>query len=60
MANDNGGGAGTTMLAVIVGGILVVLVMVFAFGGFPGMHGGAKGPSVTINAPSVPSPTATR
>jgi len=55
MANDNGGGAGTTMLAVIVGGILVVLVMVFAFGGFPGMHGGAKGPSVTINAPAVPT-----
>lgn len=53
MANDNGGGAGTTLLAVIVGGILVVMVAVFAFGGFPGMHGGAvKGPSVTINAPS--------
>jgi len=52
MANDNGGGAGTTLLAVIVGGILVVLVAVFAFGGFPGMHGGAKGPSVTINAPN--------
>ena len=56
MANDNGGGAGTTMLAVIVGGILVVLVAVFAFGGFPGMHA-AKGPSVTINAPSIPSTT---
>jgi len=52
MANDNGGGAGTTLLAVIVGGILVVLVAFFAFGGFPGMHGGAKGPSVTINAPN--------
>lgn len=57
MADNNGGGAGTTLLAVIVGGILVVLVAVFAFGGFPGMHGGAKGPSLTINAPA---PTTTR
>ena len=56
MANDHGGGAGTTLLAVIVGGILVVMVAVFAFGGFPGMHA-AKGPSVTINAPSIPSTT---
>ena len=57
MADDSGGGSGNTLLAVIVGGILVVLVAFFAFGGFPGMHGGAKGPSVTINAPA---PTTTR
>ena len=49
MADGNGGGAGTTFLAVIVGGVLVVMVAVFALGGFPGMH--QKGPSLTITAP---------
>jgi hypothetical protein len=47
---DNGGGAGTTLLAVIVGGILVVLVAIFAFGGIPGI--GHKTASVTITAPT--------
>ena len=50
MADNNGGGAGTTFLAVIVGGILVLLVALFAFGGIPGMQ--QKGPSLTINAPT--------
>ena len=57
MADNNGGGSGTTLLAVIVGGLLVLMGAFFAFGGFPGMHGGAKGPSLTINAPA---PTTTR
>ena len=52
MADGNGGGAGTTLLAVIVGGILVVLVAFFAFGGFPGMQH-KSGASLTITAPAT-------
>jgi hypothetical protein len=35
MADGSGGNA---MLGLIVGGVLVVVVLIFAFGGFPGMQ----------------------
>jgi hypothetical protein len=51
MADNSGGNA---MLGVVIGGILVVLLVVFLFGGF-GSFGGSK--SVNIKPPAA---TATR
>jgi hypothetical protein len=62
--------AGNTLLAVIIGGILVVMVAFFAFGGFNGMQDQANGgdltiiednPDVTVELPDVnvsPAPPA--
>ena len=47
MADNNNGG--NTFLALIVGGLLVLVVGFFVLGGFPGQK--ASGPSVTITAP---------
>jgi hypothetical protein len=46
---DNGNGAGNTLLAVLVGALLMV-VIVFIFVGFPGHRGSASGgaPSATV------------
>jgi len=46
--------SGTTMLAVIVGGIVVVLVALFAFGAFESRAPDA-GTSISVETPSVPS-----
>jgi hypothetical protein len=50
---DNSGGAGS-MLGVIIGGVLVVMLVVFLFGGFG--WSGTKGVDVTLKAPNVTSP----
>ena len=50
---DDSGGAGS-MLGVIIGGVLVVVLVVFLFGGF-GSFGG-KSVDVSVKAPSVSSP----
>jgi hypothetical protein len=47
MADNSGGNA---MLGVVIGGILVVLVVVFMFGGF-GNLGGSKSVDVNIKPP---------
>ncbi len=52
MADGNGGGGTNTLLAVIVGGLLVVGVAFFVFGGFPGHSAAPSGPSITVKAPS--------
>jgi hypothetical protein len=57
---DDNGGFGNTLLAVIVGGLLVVVVTIFAFGGFPEPRVGTSGSSLSFNAPSAPAPTTTR
>jgi hypothetical protein len=56
MADGNGGG-GTTILAVIVGAIIVIAVGFMAFGGFPGMRGSGD-TNVRIEAPDLPKPAA--
>jgi hypothetical protein len=48
---DNNGGSGTTVLALIVGALVVLVVALFMFGGIPGMGSANKAPSVTITAP---------
>jgi hypothetical protein len=50
MADNSGGG--NAMMGVIIGGILVVLVAVFLFGGFGGL-GGSKSVDVNVKPPSV-------
>jgi hypothetical protein len=50
---DGTGGAGS-MLGVIIGGIIVVLLVVFLFGGFGGF--GGKSVDVSVKAPSISSP----
>ena len=47
MADNSGGNA---MLGVVIGGILVVLVVVFMFGGFSNF-GGSKSVDVNIKPP---------
>lgn len=49
MADGNGNG-GTTVLALVVGALLVLVVGLFMFGGIPGMHKDS-GPSITVTAP---------
>ena len=54
MADDSGGNA---MLGLILGGLLVFVVLVFAFGwGFQGQ----KTASVNIEAPKINVPSTTR
>jgi hypothetical protein len=47
---DNSGGS-TTVLAFIVGALLIAVVGLFVFRGFPGSKA-PSGPSVTITAPA--------
>ena len=47
MADNSGGNA---MLGVVIGGVLVVLLVVFLFGGF-GNFGGSKSVDVNIKPP---------
>lgn len=47
MADNSGGNA---MLGVVIGGILVVMLVVFLFGGF-GNFGGTKSVDVNIKPP---------
>lgn len=46
---DNSGGVG--ILGVIIGAVLVIGIVIFVFGGFPG--GGGKSTTVNINPPAV-------
>ena len=52
--SDNSGG--NAMIGVVIGGILVVMLVVFLFGGF-GSFGGSKSVDVNIKPPAA---TATR
>ena len=52
MAGDNGGG-GNTLLALIVGGLLVAVAMFAVFGGFQGRDN--DGPSIKVELPD-PTP----
>ena len=47
---DNSGNSGVTMLAFIVGALLVAVVGFFVFRGFPGAA--PSGPSITVTAPT--------
>jgi hypothetical protein len=47
---DNNGGGGNTLLALIVGGLLVFVVLIFVFGGFPGL---SRHDTITIQTPKV-------
>ncbi len=49
---DDSGGAGS-MLGVIIGGVLVLLVVVFLFGGFGSF--GAKSVDVSVKGPNITS-----
>lgn len=49
---DNSGSGGNAMLGVVIGGILVVLLVVFMFGGF-GSFGGSKSVDVNIKPPAT-------
>jgi hypothetical protein len=53
MADNSGGNA---MLGVVIGGILVVLLVVFLFGGF-GNFGGSKSVDVNIKPPATTGTT---
>lgn len=49
---DNSGGGSTTILAFIVGALLIAVVGLFVFrGGIPGKPAAPSGPSITITAP---------
>ena len=53
---DNSGGNG--MLGVVIGGILVVLLVVFLFGGFGNFgFGGSKSVDVNIKPPAATGST---
>ncbi len=52
MADNSGSNA---MLGLIIGGILVFVVLVFAFGWYPG---GTRTADVNINAPKIEVPSA--
>jgi hypothetical protein len=54
MADNSGGGS--AMLGVVIGGILVVLLVVFLFGGF-GNFGGSKSVDVNIKPPAATGST---
>jgi hypothetical protein len=54
MADNSGGG--NAMLGVVIGGILVVLLVVFLFGGF-GTFGGSKSVDVNIKPPATTGST---
>ena len=49
---DNSGSGGNAMLGVVIGGILVVMLVVFLFGGF-GIFGGSKSGDVNIKPPAA-------
>jgi hypothetical protein len=51
---DNSGG--TAMLGVVIGGIIVVLLVVFLFGGF-GNFGASKSVDVNIKPPATTGST---
>lgn len=51
MANDNGGGS-TTMIALVVGALLVLVIGLYATGSFGPRQDTT---SVTIDAPTVPA-----
>ena len=54
---ENGGG--NTGLALIVGGLVVLVALFFVFGGvdiFNGGGGGGPDVNVTVDAPAVPAP----
>ena len=52
MADNSGGGS--AMLGVVIGGILVVLLVVFLFGGFGNLGiGGTKSVDVNIKPPAA-------
>ncbi|MES2473415.1 MAG: hypothetical protein V4601_11330 [Pseudomonadota bacterium] len=48
---DNSGGGSTTILAFIVGALLIAVVGLFFFRGMPAKQV-ASGPSITITAPA--------
>ncbi len=50
MADNSGGGS--AMLGVVIGGIIVVALVVFLFGGF-GNFGGSKSVDVNIKPPAA-------
>jgi hypothetical protein len=50
MADDSGS---NTMLGLLVGGLIVFVVLVFAFGWWPG---GTKTAEVNINTPKIEAP----
>ena len=52
MADNSGGNA---MLGVVIGGILVVMLVVFLFGGFGNFGGGSKSVDVNIKPPVTTS-----
>jgi hypothetical protein len=49
---DNNGGGGMPVIAFALGGMLVLLALIFAFGGFPGMRSGPDGPNITDETPA--------
>jgi len=53
MSDNSGGGA---MLGVVIGGIIVVMLVVFLFGGF-GSIGGTKSVDVNIKPPATTGST---
>lgn len=54
MADNSGGG--NTMLALIVGGLVVIVILVFVFGG--GFGFGSKSVDVNVKTPNVTAPAA--
>lgn len=53
MANDSGS---TGILGVIIGVLLVLGLLYFAFGERMGIRGSGPSTSVTVNTPKAPSP----
>ena len=52
--SDNSGGS--AMLGVVIGGIIVVMLVIFLFGGF-GSFGGTKSVDVNIKPPATTGST---
>lgn len=56
----SGGSSGVGILGVIVGALLVIGAIYFFVGGFGSNGKAGNGPSITINAPHLPSTTGSR
>jgi hypothetical protein len=51
---DNSNSGGNTLLAIIVGALLVIVIGFFVLRGTSGTGGAVHAPSVSVSAPSVP------
>ena len=53
---DNSDSGATAILGVIIGALLLGGVLLFVFGGFPGI-GGGDGPDINVEVPTPSAPS---